>query len=140
MDDVIDFHIAPRLDNKTLMSCYMACSDWRESYKPEINRRRLERRRDVIRCASIYKYLPVPEEQFPNNIVTSFPGCSTLDTEIIRRVIGNCWFRMGPLEKYRKYDPELFDYLHDDMRMGAPHDAPLIYNFYMKVIKEVGSL
>ena len=138
MDDVIEFHIAPQLDAKTLTSVAMTCRTYRESFKPEINRRRRIRRDEVLRCARIYKHLPVPEEKFPNNITAIFPGCSSEETWLIHKVTWSCWFRMGPDPSYEHHDPQAWYYLTDDMRMGAPHDAPLIYNFYMNAIKDTG--
>lgn len=146
MNDVIEFHLAPKLDTKTLVSFAMTSTIWRETLDPEIQRRHLKRRRlerrrqEIIRCARIYKYLPVPEEQFPNNILTAYPGCSAHESSIIRRVLWDCWFRAPPRLEYESCDPDSWYHLTDDMRMGAPHDAALIYNFYIKVIKDRGSL
>ena len=137
MNDVIEFHIGPKLDNKTLASFAMTCRDWRKCFKPEICRRRQLRRREIIRCARIYKYLPVAEEP-QIDIGIFFPGCSPEETWVIHKVQWDCWFRIGPDPIYEHHDPDAWYYITEDMKMGAPHDAPLIYNFYMKVIKDRG--
>jgi len=135
MNDIIEFHIIPKLDGKTLLSFAMTSRECMESCKPEIRRRRLKRREEVLRCARIYKHLPVPEEDFPNNIGFFFPGCSPDEAWLIHKVRWDCWFRLGPDPSYEHHDPQLWHWLVDDMQMGAPHDAPLIYNLYMKSIK-----
>ena len=135
MNDIIEFHIIPKLDGKTLQSFAMTSHEYMESCKPEILRRRRVRRAEVLRCARIYKHLPDPEEDFPNNIGFFFPGCSPYEAWLIHKVRWDCWFRLGPDPSYEHHDPQLWHWLVDDMRMGAPHDAPLIYNFYMKSIK-----
>lgn len=135
MNDIIDFHIAPHLDGKTLQSFAMTSREFMESCKPEIRRRRRIRRAEVLRCARIYKYLPVAEEP-QTDIGVFFPGCSPEETWAIHQVHWDCWFRTGPDTKFARHDPQAWYYLSEDMKMGAPHDAPVIYNFYMKVIKD----
>ena len=131
MNDIIDFYLIPKLDDKTLANFSMISRSCRRSCRLEV------RRREVLRCASIYNWMP---QEFHSNLRTNFRGCSDEETEILRQIYYDCYFRKGPPSKYNKYDPELCGYLAADMRMGAPPDLPLMYNFYAKVIKETGSL
>ena len=63
-----------------------------------------------------------------------------MESDILRQVYVDCWFRRGPRAAFKHVDPEGWQYLTDDMKMGAPPDLPCVYNFYMDVIKDVGKL
>ena len=45
--------------------------------------------------------------------------------------------RNPPHKNYREVDPEIYDFLVDDMKMMAPTDLPVLCGFYLKVMDKV---
>lgn len=99
------------------------------------------RRMSVLRACRIYSILEEfkdedieDDSEFMYNINLEF-GAST-GVAIISTIL-DAYEMVPPIPRFRKYDPELYDIIQDDMRMRAPPDTGLIWNFYSKVYLKI---
>ena len=74
------------------------------------------------------------DSEFMYNVNLEF-GAST-GVAIISTIL-DVYEMVPPIPSFRKYDPELYDIIQDDMRMRAPPDTGLIWNFYSKVYLKI---
>ena len=127
--------IADNLDLYSLSQFSATCKKF--SSFSNVPRRQL-RRAEVLRCARIYGIMrdiveswEKSDPHFVDYEYTDSLGKS--QAIMLMTVIMDCYEMIAPSYYYRGFDPELYDTIADDMRMRAPPDVCLIWNFYNKI-------
>ena len=101
-------------------------------------------KREIIRCAGVYNCI----EHVTTDIMEEIDGIgigpsptfdwwehkwgATTARRIQATILDRYYGRPPPIQ-YRHSDPELFDLIRADVRMQAPQDASLVYNFYKTI-------
>lgn len=131
--------IADNLDLYSMSQFSATCKQF--SFLSTIPRRRLCRA-EALRCFKIYGVMRDIVDDLDSGRIDYVDYDSIMDMSeklgkynavSIMTVIMDCYERTPPSHYYRGFDPELYDIIADDMRMGAPPDVCLIWNFYNKV-------
>jgi len=145
--EVMDI-IVSNLDYYSIAQFSATCK--RHSTYHTIPKRQM-RRREVLRCARIYKILTDLGEDaleefdgaleweggtsdFHESMKNSF-GPTT--TQAILSTLLDVYEMKPPVEYFRFIDQELYDIIQDDMRMMAPPDLGLIWCFYKQAYLKV---
>lgn len=112
--------------------------------------RRQMRRMCVLRASKIYSILKTFTEEDVEDIEdfldfslqTSFVSSVYKEfgprtATVLLSTLLDAYEMSPPIPRYRKHDPELYDIITEDMRMRAPPDVGLIWNFYSKVYLKI---
>lgn len=130
--------IVHHMDYRTLARFSSTCREYR--YYCKIPAKQMAKR-EIIRCISIYNCI----EHVTTDTMEEIDGIGigpsptfekwerlwgiTTARRIQATILDRYYGRPPPIQ-YRHFDPELFDLIRDDVRMSAPQDASLVYNFY----------